>query len=194
MGIIKDTYIIAETDKGLFLCDQHAAHEKINYVKYVEQLKQKKVNIQQLLGPVSISLKPSEFELIEEIKETLKLYGFEIEVFGKNEIMIRSIPSIMGVTIEFKSARDIIDIFKENVSEIKEKLEIEDLNFVKDIVSIFACRRSIKAGDKITTEQAEELLKDLLALKEPFTCPHGRPTIIILNDDYIEELFQRDYR
>ena len=68
------------------------------------------------------------------------------------------------------------------------------MNFAKDIVSIFACRRSIKAGDKITTKQAEELLKELLALKEPFTCPHGRPTIIILNDDYIEELFQRDYR
>jgi len=194
LGIIKDTYIIAETDEGLFLCDQHAAHEKINYVKYVEQLKRKKVNIQQLLGPVSISLKPSEFDLIEEIREILKSYGFEMDVFGKNEIVIRSIPSIMGVTIEYKSARDIIDIFKENVAEIKEKLEIEDLNFVKDIVSIFACKRSIKAGDKITKEQAEELLKDLLALKEPFTCPHGRPTIIILNDDYIEELFQRDYR
>ena len=194
LGIIKNTYIIAETEEGLFLCDQHAAHEKINYVKYVEQLKNKKVNVQQLLGPVSISLKPSEFELIEEIKETLKSYGFEIEIFGKNEIVIRSIPSIMGVTIEYKSAKDIIDIFKENVSEVKEKLEIEDLNFVKDIVSVFACRRSIKAGDKITIEQAEELLKDLLTLKEPFTCPHGRPTIIILNDDYIEELFQRDYR
>ncbi len=194
LGIIKDTYIIAETEEGLFLCDQHAAHEKINYVKYVEQLKRKKVNIQQLLGPISISLKPSEFELIEELKEILKSYGFEIEVFGKNEIVIRSIPSIMGVTIEYKLARDIIDIFKENVSEIKEKLEIEDLNFIKDIISIFACRRSIKAGDKITKEQAEELLKDLLALKDPFTCPHGRPTIIILNDDYIEELFQRDYR
>jgi len=73
-------------------------------------------------------------------------------------------------------------------------LDLEDLGFVKEIISIFACRRSIKAGDKITLDRAELLLKELLELEEPFTCPHGRPTIIILNEKYIEELFKRDYR
>ena len=124
----------------------------------------------------------------------MNLFGFDIDVFGKNEIILRSIPSIMGVSIDYTLAQDIIDIIKDNVSEIKESLQIEDLNFIKDLVSIFACRRSIKAGDRITIEQAESLLQDLLSLKEPFTCPHGRPTIIILNEDYIEELFKRDYR
>ena len=100
----------------------------------------------------------------------------------------------MGVSIEFNTAKDIIDIFKENISEIKEKVELEDLEVVKDIISIFACRRSIKAGDRITLERAELILKELLGLEEPFTCPHGRPTIIILNEEYIEELFKRDYR
>ena len=194
LGIIKDTYIVAETQEGLFLCDQHAAHEKINYEKYIRQIKKKSVSIQQLLAPVSVTLKPSEFEIIESIKENLKSFGFEIEIFGKNEILIRSIPSIMGVTIEFNSAKDMIDIFKTNVSEIKEKLDLEDLGFIKEIVSIFACRRSIKAGDKITLDRAELLLKELLELEEPFACPHGRPTIIILNEKYIEELFKRDYR
>lgn len=194
LGIIKDTYIIAETQEGLFLCDQHAAHEKINYEKYVNQIKKNSVSVQQLLAPVSINLKPSEFEMIESIKENLRLFGFEIEIFGKNEILIRSIPSVMGVSIEFNTAKDIIDIFKENISEIKEKVELEDLEVVKDIISIFACRRSIKAGDRITLERAELILKELLGLEEPFTCPHGRPTIIILNEEYIEELFKRDYR
>ncbi|MCE7740111.1 MAG: DNA mismatch repair endonuclease MutL [Candidatus Heimdallarchaeota archaeon] len=194
LGIIKDTYIVAETQEGLFLCDQHAAHEKINYEKYIRQIKKKSVSIQQLLAPVSVTLKPSEFEIIESIKENLKTFGFEIEVFGKNEILIRSIPSIMGITIEFDTAKDMIDIFKTNVLEIKEKLDLEDLGFVKKIISIFACRRSIKAGDKITLDRAELLLKELLELEEPFTCPHGRPTIIILNEKYIEELFMRDYR
>jgi DNA mismatch repair protein MutL len=133
LGIIKDTYIVAETQEGLFLCDQHAAHEKINYEKYIRQIKKKSVSIQQLLAPVSVTLKPSEFEIIESIKENLKTFGFEIEVFGKNEILIRSIPSIMGVTIEFGTAKDMIDILKTNVSEIKEKLDLEDLGFVKDI-------------------------------------------------------------
>ncbi len=194
LGVIKDTYIIAEIDEGLFLCDQHAAHEKVNYEKYIDQLKMKKVNVQQLLAPVSISLKPSEFESIEEIRENMGLFGFDIDIFGKSEIILRSIPSIMGVSIDHAIAKDIIDIIKENVSEIKDNLQIEDLKFIKDLVSIFACRRSIKAGDKISIEQAEILLKNLLLLKEPFTCPHGRPTIIILNEDYIEELFKRDYK
>jgi DNA mismatch repair protein MutL len=194
LGIIKDTYIISETQEGLFLCDQHAAHEKINYEKYVKQIKRNNVSVQQLLAPVSVNLKPSEFEMIESIKENLKSFGFNIEIFGKNEILIRSIPSVMGVSIEFETAKDIIDIFKDNVSEIKEKVELEDLDVVKDIISIFACRRSIKAGDRITIERAESILKELLELDEPFTCPHGRPTIIILNEEYIEELFKRDYR
>jgi len=194
LGIIKNTYIVAETEEGLFLCDQHAAHEKVNYEKYIKQLRNERVNVQQLLAPVTITLKPSEFESIEEIQENMKLFGFDIDVFGKNEIILRSIPSIMGVSIDFAIAKDIIDIIKENVSEIKKDLQVEDLNFIKDLVSIFACRRSIKAGDKISIVQAETLLKNLLSLKEPFTCPHGRPTIIILNEDYIKELFKRDYR
>jgi DNA mismatch repair protein MutL len=194
IGLIKDTYIIAETEEGLLLCDQHAAHEKINYSKYLKQLENKKVSIQKLLAPVSVELKPSEFQMIEEIKEQLKLYGFEVEVFGKKEILIRSIPAIMGVTISYEVAKDIMDIFKEHNKEIKGKLVLEELDFIKEIISLFACRRSIKAGDKISVKEAESLIEELLALKEPFTCPHGRPTMIILNEKYIEEIFQRDYR
>ncbi|MCG3225761.1 MAG: DNA mismatch repair endonuclease MutL [Candidatus Heimdallarchaeota archaeon] len=194
IGLIKNTYIIAETEEGLLLCDQHAAHEKINYSKYLNQLENKKISIQKLLAPVSVRLKPSEFQMIEEMKIQLKYYGFDVEIFGKNEILIRSIPSIMGVTISHEVAKDIIDIFKEYNKEIKEKLVLEDLGFIKEIISLFACRRSIKAGDKIPVREAEKLIAELLSLKEPFTCPHGRPTIIILNEKYIEEIFQRDYR
>ncbi len=194
IGLIKNTYIIAETEEGLFLCDQHAAHEKINYSKYLNQLENKKISIQKLLAPVSVELKPSEFQMIEEMKIQLKSYGFDVEVFGKNEILIRSIPSIMGVTISHEVAKDIIDIIKEHRKEIKENLVLEDLDFIKEIVSLFACRRSIKAGDKISVREAEMLISELLTLKEPFTCPHGRPTIIILNEKYLEEIFQRDYR
>ena len=194
IGMLKDTYIIAETQEGLFLCDQHAAHEKINYVKYLEQLLNKNVKVQQLLSPVNIDLKPSEFEIIKEIISELNKFGFEVEIFGKNELIIRTIPSIMKTTISYDIAKDIIDIFKEHVSEIKKEMDFKDLKFVKDMISVFACRRSIKAGDRITVGQAEKLISELLALDEPFTCPHGRPTIIILNEKYIEELFKRDYR
>jgi DNA mismatch repair protein MutL len=194
LGIVKDTYIIAETEEGLLLCDQHAAHEKINYIKYLQQLNNRKTSIQQLLAPVSVSLKPSEFQLIDEIKNKLKTYGFNIEIFGKNEIIIRSIPSIMGVTISFEVAKDIIDIIKEHNKEIRDDLVLDDFEFIKDLISLLSCRRSIKAGDKISNREAEVLISELLELYDPFTCPHGRPTIIILNEKYVEELFQRDYR
>jgi len=194
LGIIKDTYIIAETNEGLLLCDQHAAHEKINYSKYVDQLKRKKINAQSLLAPVSVSIKPSELEVINDLKINLKEYGFELEVFGKNEILIRSIPSIMGVAISYELAKDLIDIFKENIDQISKHTTPDDLDFIKDIVSIFACRRSIKAGDKISVSEAESLIENLLKLEEPYTCPHGRPTMVILNQKYIEEIFQRDYK
>lgn len=194
LGIIKDTYIIAETNEGLLLCDQHAAHEKINYSKYVDQIERKKINVQSLLAPVSVSIKPSELEIINDLKTKLKEYGFELEIFGKNEILIRTIPSIMGVAISYDLAKDLIDTFKENIDQISEQTKPEDLDFIKDIVSIFACRRSIKAGDKISVSEAETLIENLLKLEEPYTCPHGRPTMVILNQQYIEEIFQRDYK
>ncbi len=194
LGIIKDTYIIAETNEGLLLCDQHAAHEKINYSKYVDQIKRKKINVQSLLAPISVSIKPSELEVINGLKTNLMEYGFELEIFGKNEILIRSIPSIMGVAISYGLAKDLIDIFKENIDQISNQVKPEDLDFIKDIVSIFACRRSIKAGDKIAVSEAESLIENLLKLEEPYTCPHGRPTMVILNQKYIEEIFQRDYK
>ncbi len=194
LGIIKDTYIIADTNEGLLLCDQHAAHEKINYIKYVDQIKRKKITVQSLLAPVSVSIKPSELEVINDLKTKLKEYGFELEIFGKNEILIRSIPSIMGVAISYELAKDLIDIFKENIAQISKQIAPEDLDFIRDIVSIFACRRSIKAGDKISVSEAESLIENLLKLEEPYTCPHGRPTMVILNQKYIEEIFQRDYK
>ncbi|MCK5408669.1 MAG: DNA mismatch repair endonuclease MutL [Candidatus Heimdallarchaeota archaeon] len=194
LGIIKDTYVIAETNEGLLLCDQHAAHEKINYTKYVDQIKRKQIHVQSLLAPISVSIKPSELEVINDLKTNLMEYGFELEIFGKNEILIRSIPSIMGVAISYGLAKDLIDIFKENIDQISNQVKPEDLDFIKDIVSIFACRRSIKAGDKIAVSEAESLIENLLKLDEPYTCPHGRPTMVILNQKYIEEIFQRDYK
>ncbi|MCK5303844.1 MAG: hypothetical protein KAJ72_01240, partial [Candidatus Heimdallarchaeota archaeon] len=100
----------------------------------------------------------------------------------------------MGVAISYGLAKDLIDIFKENIDQISNQVKPEDLDFINDIVSIFACRRSIKAGDKIAVSEAESLIENLLKLDEPYTCPHGRPTMVILNQKYIEEIFQRDYK
>ncbi len=194
LGIIKNTYIIAETQEGLLLCDQHAAHEKINYLKYLNQIKNKKIAVQQLLAPVSIEIKPSEIELYSELKEKLKTFGFDVDIFGRREVIIRSIPSILGKTISALAAKDVVDIFKDYATEIRSEIDLKEMSFIKDIVSLFACRRSIKAGDRINLHQAESLIVQLLKEKDPFACPHGRPTLIILNAKYLEELFLRDYK
>jgi DNA mismatch repair protein MutL len=109
-------------------------------------------------------------------------------------VVIRSIPSILGKTISVLAAKDVVDIFKDYATEIRAEIDLKDMSFIKDIVSLFACRRSIKAGDRINLHQAESLIIQLLKQKDPYTCPHGRPTLIILNAKYLEELFLRDYK
>ncbi|MHA1853562.1 MAG: DNA mismatch repair endonuclease MutL [Candidatus Heimdallarchaeaceae archaeon] len=194
LGIINDVFIVAETSRGLLLCDQHAAHEKINYLKYLNQLKSKKVSVQQLLAPIVVDIKPTELELFKKIHHQLKLFGFDMEIFGKREIAIRTVPTILGRNLSATLAKDILDIFKENYAALTGSYDFTSIDVVKDLIALLSCKRSIKAGDKITLEQASKLIKELLSLDDPYTCPHGRPTIIILNNDYLEELFQRDYR
>ncbi|MHA1400576.1 MAG: DNA mismatch repair endonuclease MutL [Candidatus Heimdallarchaeaceae archaeon] len=194
LGIIRNTYIVAETEKGLLLCDQHAAAEKVNYIKYLRQIRNKKVPQQKLLSPVVVNLKPSELSEIEEIKEKLEGLGFLIEEFGTSEVIVRGVPSILGKIISPEIVSDVIDILKNHAEEIKEKVALEKLNFVKDIVALTSCRRSIKAGDKISKVEGEKLIEELLTQEDPWTCPHGRPTMVILGEDYLEELFGRDYK
>ncbi|UJG42767.1 MAG: DNA mismatch repair endonuclease MutL [Candidatus Heimdallarchaeum endolithica] len=194
LGIIKDTYIIAEMEEGLVLCDQHAAAEKINYLKYLNQLKQNKVGKQGLLDPIVITLKPSEFNTMQEIINKLDVLGFEIKPFGQFDIAVSAVPTILGKNISSKVVIDVIDILKENSQEIKEQIEIEKLQVIKDLVALTACRRSIKAGDSLSFIEAKKLITELLEQDDPWTCPHGRPTMILLTEDYIKELFGRDYK
>ncbi len=194
LGIIKNTYIIADTNEGLLLCDQHAAAEKLNYIRYIRQVENKKVSRQMLLSPTVITLKPSEFAEIKEIMGKLEEYGFVIEPFGETDIIIRTVPSVIGKIVSPETVRDIIDILKNYKDEIKNKVKIVNLGLIKDIVALKSCRSAIKAGDKLSVEEGERLIKELLEQDDPWTCPHGRPTMIILNEDYLEELFGRDYK
>lgn len=194
LGIYDCTYILAKMSDGIVICDQHAAHEKINYIKYLDQIKTKSISIQELLAPLTINLKPSEVAIIDTIKEKMQELGFLIDFFGGNDILIRAVPSVLGKTISAKIAQDIIDIFIENEDKLMSNMTIEDLDFVKDMVALMSCRRSVKSGDKLSLPQAEQLLHNLLKTKDPYTCPHGRPTMIILNNDYLEKLFGRDYK
>ena len=182
-GIVYLTYIIAESEDGMYIIDQHAAAERINYEKVLKSLKENIILVD-LLIPVKIELSTPEFLIVKENFDLIKSYGFDIEEFGLNTVIIRSHPNWIMDDIAEDCIRKVIDIFAEN-----KKFDF-DL-FVWRMASTMACRMSIKANDYISYDDQIWLLNELRKCENPFTCPHGRPTIITYTKQDLEKLFKR---
>lgn len=182
-GIVYLTYIIAENEDGMYIIDQHAAAERINYEKVLKSLKENIILVD-LLIPVKIELSTPEFLIVKENFDLIKSYGFDIEEFGLNTVIIRSHPNWIMDDIAEDCIRKVIDIFAEN-----KKFDF-DL-FVWRMASTMACRMSIKANDYISYDDQVWLLNELRKCENPFTCPHGRPTIITYTKQDLEKLFKR---
>lgn len=182
-GIVYSTYIIAENEDGMYIIDQHAAAERINYEKVLAALK-KKIVIVDLLIPVKIELSASEALIIKENFSLLEEYGFKTEEFGINTIIVRSHPSWIMDDVAEECIRKVIDIII-----TRESFDF-DL-FVWRMAATMACRMSIKANDYISYDDQMFLLDSLRKCDNPFTCPHGRPTIITYTKYDLEKLFKR---
>ena len=182
-GIVYLTYIIAENEDGMYIIDQHAAAERINYEKVLKSLKENIISVD-LLIPIKIELTAPEFLIVKENFDLIKTYGFDIEEFGLNTIIIRSHPNWIADDVAEECIRKVIDIFAEN------KKFGFDL-FVWRMASTMACRMSIKANDYISYDDQVYLLNELRKCENPFTCPHGRPTIITYTKLDLEKLFKR---
>ena len=182
-GIVYLTYIIAENEDGMYIIDQHAAAERINYEKVLKSLKEKVIPID-LLIPVKIELSTPEYLIIKENFDLIKSYGFEIEEFGLNTIIIRSHPNWIQNDVAEECIRKVIDI-------IAEKGKFDFDLFVWRMAATMACRMSIKANDYTSYEDQLWLLNELRKCENPFTCPHGRPTIITYTKQDLEKLFKR---
>lgn len=182
-GIVYSTYIIAENEDGMYIIDQHAAAERINYEKVLEALKEKVV-IVDLLIPVKIELSASEALIVKENFSLLEEYGFKTEEFGINTIIVRSHPSWIMDDVAEECIRKVIDIII-----TRESFDF-DL-FVWKMAATMACRMSIKANDYISYDDQMFLLDSLRKCDNPFTCPHGRPTIITYTRYDLEKLFKR---
>ena len=181
-GVVLLTYIVAENEDGMYLIDQHAAAERINYEKVLKEMKEKKPPVD-LLIPIKIELRPDEMILVRERKEQLEEY-FEIEEFGENTIIIRSHPA----WIPEENAEDII---RRIVDMIIEKGNFDFDQFIWRMAATTACRMSVMAGDYISQEDMEWILENIRYCENPFTCPHGRPTIITYTKYELEKLFKR---
>lgn len=182
-GIVYSTYIIAENEDGMYIIDQHAAAERINYEKVLAALKEKVV-IVDLLIPVKIELSASEALIVKESFSLLEEYGFKTEEFGINTIIVRSHPSWIMDDVAEECIRKVIDIII-----TRESFDF-DL-FVWRMAATMACRMSIKANDYISYDDQMFLLDSLRKCDNPFTCPHGRPTIITYTKYDLEKLFKR---
>lgn len=182
-GIVYLTYIIAENEDGMYIIDQHAAAERINYEKVLAALKQATTVID-LLVPIKIELSTPEFLNIKQSFDLIKEYGFNIEEFGFNTVIIRSHPSWIQDDVAEECIRKLIDI-------IIEKGSFDFDLFVWRMAATMACRMSIKANDYISYDDQVWLLNELRKCENPFTCPHGRPTIITYTKSDLEKLFKR---
>jgi DNA mismatch repair protein MutL len=182
LGQLASTYIIAEGPDGLYLIDQHAAHERILYDRISAQWAQKEVEVQGLLQPITIELSPREEETLRASKEFLAEFGFTIEPFGNRSYLIRAIPALMA-------RANIIEIMSALLDSLASK---ESPNpWEEKIAQSLACHGSIRAGQQLSNAEIRELIKELEQTKQPRTCPHGRSTMIHLSSHQLEKEFGR---
>ncbi len=183
IGVVMKTYIVAENEDGMYLIDQHAAAERINFEKIMKQMKEKPIIID-LLVPIRIELRKDEFILAKERFSLLEEYGFSIDEFGENTIIVRSHPNWIPEEKSEEIIRKLIDIIID-----KGKFDFE--KFIWRIAATTACRMSVMAGDYISKEEMEWILENIRYCDNPFTCPHGRPSIITYTKYELEKLFKR---
>ena len=184
IGQVFNTYILVEFDNKLYIIDQHAAHEKINFEKIMKAYHDGKVLTQKIFPSIILKLTPIQFEAVISNIDDFKKIGYEIESFGDNDIKVDSVPyNIFNIGNE-KLLMDMIDSF----SDDKNKEQYDSI--IEKIASI-SCKKAIKANHVLSENEVKQLLRDLFALDNPYNCPHGRPTIISLSKQEFEKKFGR---
>ena len=184
VGIIKNTYIIGENDEGMHIIDQHAAQERINYELYKKKLGEDSKEITDVLVPIKLEFTSSEFLELKEKQDIINRVGIFFEEFGQNSVIIRKHPRWLNPKFTTDQIRKILEIIISENDFSKEK-------FNEKVAITLACKMSIKANDYISLEEADKLLETLLKCENPYTCPHGRPTIINYSYYELEKLFKR---
>ena len=184
IGQIFGTYWIIEYDDNVYMIDQHAAHEKVMYERFVKEISQNKATSQNLLPPVVVTLSGSQSQIVEEIEEHLHKLGFEIEPFGGNEYVIKAVPTELFGISEKDLLFDIIDQYS-----LEGKKTTPDTVLVK--LATMACKAAIKGNMNISLLEAKALIEELMCLDNPYNCPHGRPTMIFMSKSDVEKKFKR---
>lgn len=185
VGLVHGTYIICQNELGMYLIDQHAAKERINYEFYQHQLGYPHQGITPLLIPMALEFSGSEFIILKESFQRLRDLHFMVDVFGINSIIIKEHPTWLPHGYEEAATRRIIDVI------LNQEKEFNLEKFNEKIAMMLSCKLAIKANENITLKEMESLINDLRKCSNPFNCPHGRPTIIHYSNYDLEKLFKR---
>jgi DNA mismatch repair protein MutL len=185
LGQLDRSFIIMQGKQGVLIVDQHVAHERILYERFRFAAKNRKVEVQKLLFPLSIELSPEETEVLTpHLKQLLDL-GLELELFGKNEFLLRSVPAILKNGDHEKLLREMIESLPKDAQNnvLNEKYE--------DVLIMMSCRNAIKVNHTLNLDQIRQLISDLEQTSMPYTCPHGRPISLLFDMQDILKKFLR---
>jgi DNA mismatch repair protein MutL len=182
LGQVRQTYIIAEGPDGLYLIDQHAAHERILLEQLQAEQQAMAVSSQALLQPLTIDLPAQQRELLEALSEQLAPFGFDIAPFGGDTCLVRAIPATMSPAQVPEAISEVLDTARESRDA---SLSLEST------LAVIVCHSAIRAGQTLSQDEARELIRQLENTRAPYTCPHGRPTMIHLSAAQLEKSFGR---
>ncbi len=184
IGQVGQAYIITEGPDGLYLIDQHAAHERVLYEKFMAQWEQQAISSQTLVSPASVTLSPSRASLVEEHLPTLRDLGFQIEAFGPHTYQIRAVPTVITRLDPGRALGAVVEDLEQGETPLQGKIEAR--------IVLRVCKSAaIKAGQTLSVAEMEALVQQLEACQNPHTCPHGRPTMIHLSAAQLAREFGR---
>ena len=184
IGQVFDTYWLVQFEDKLYIIDQHAAHEKVKYERFMKQYQEKTIVTQNLMPPIIVSLTGKEETMLKEYSELFSNIGFEIEEFGGDEYALRAVPVDLYGCNERRMFLEVLD-------ELTDIGPRESLKVVEEKIASMACKAAVKGNNHMSRDEAEKLIDELLTLENPYNCPHGRPTIITMSKYEMEKRFKR---
>ena len=184
IGQIFDTYWLVQFEDKFFIIDQHAAHEKVYYERFVKRFREQTVESQYLSPPLIVSLNLQEEALLKANRKYFEDFGFEIEPFGGKEYCINAVPAnLYGLTEE--------ELFLEMLDNLASEKDKDPLGIFASRLATMACKAAVKGNNQMSDREANALIDELLTLENPYQCPHGRPTIISMTKTELEKKFKR---
>jgi DNA mismatch repair protein MutL len=183
LGQAAQTYIIAESPEGVYLIDQHSAHERIIYEKLMAEAQRQGVTAQGLLDPLSLDLTPRQAIVVQRHLEQLGQMGFQIEAFGAATILVRAVPAFLPKASIAQTLRTILDDMADEAGSPE--------SWRDALIISITCHSALRAGQALSPDEIRELIMQLEQTTLPRTCPHGRPTMILLSQAQLEREFGR---